>query len=115
MLRPLIDGETRRFIGWIGGTYTMRYHVGYASTRTATCGFEQNRQPKTPKLFEQIGTDWEIFVRWIAKHSPTAKSRRRRKDFRLDSKHSIIADESGVSTRAASAAHLPSSFAFIRG
>jgi len=26
---PLIDGEMSRFMGWIGGTHTMRYHAHY--------------------------------------------------------------------------------------
>ena len=27
VLRPLIDAEMSRFMGWIGGTHTMRYHA----------------------------------------------------------------------------------------
>jgi hypothetical protein len=26
VLRPLVDGEMSRFMGWVGGTHTMRYH-----------------------------------------------------------------------------------------
>ncbi|MBM4089015.1 MAG: hypothetical protein FJ276_06210 [Planctomycetes bacterium] len=29
VLRPLVDGEMSRFMGWVGGTYTMRYHAHY--------------------------------------------------------------------------------------
>ncbi|MGM0487955.1 MAG: transposase [Planctomycetota bacterium] len=29
VLRPLVDGEMSRFMGWIGGTRTMRYHAHY--------------------------------------------------------------------------------------
>ncbi len=29
VLRPLADGEMSRFMGWIGGTHTMRYHAHY--------------------------------------------------------------------------------------
>ncbi len=29
VLRPLVDGEMRRFMGWIAGTHTMRYHARY--------------------------------------------------------------------------------------
>jgi putative transposase len=29
VLRPLIDGEMSRFMGWIGGTHTMRYQAHY--------------------------------------------------------------------------------------
>jgi putative transposase len=29
VLRPRIDGEMSRFMGWIGGTHTMRYHAHY--------------------------------------------------------------------------------------
>jgi len=29
ILRPLVDGEMSRFMGWIGGTHTMRYHAHY--------------------------------------------------------------------------------------
>ena len=27
VLRPLVDGEMSRFMGWVGGTHTMRYHA----------------------------------------------------------------------------------------
>ena len=29
ILRPLVDGEMSRFMQWIGGTHTMRYHAHY--------------------------------------------------------------------------------------
>ena len=29
VLRPLVDGEMGRFMGWVGGTHTMRYHAHY--------------------------------------------------------------------------------------
>jgi putative transposase len=29
VLRPKVDGEMSRFMGWIGGTHTMRYHSHY--------------------------------------------------------------------------------------
>ena len=29
VLRPLVDGVMSRFMGWVGGTHTMRYHAGY--------------------------------------------------------------------------------------
>ncbi|MGM0490183.1 MAG: transposase, partial [Planctomycetota bacterium] len=29
VLRPLVDGEMSRFMGWIGGTHAMRYHAHY--------------------------------------------------------------------------------------
>lgn len=29
VLRPLIDGEMSRFMAWVGGTHTMRYHAHY--------------------------------------------------------------------------------------
>jgi putative transposase len=29
VLRPLVDGEMGRFMKWIGGTHTMRYHAHY--------------------------------------------------------------------------------------
>jgi len=32
VLRPLVDGEMSRFMGWIGGTHTMRYHAHYQSS-----------------------------------------------------------------------------------
>ena len=32
VLRPLIDGEMSRFMGWIGGTHTMRYHAHYQTS-----------------------------------------------------------------------------------
>jgi putative transposase len=29
ILRPLVDGEMSRFMSWVGGTHTMRYHAHY--------------------------------------------------------------------------------------
>ena len=29
VLRPLVDGEMSRFMGWVGGTHTKRYHSHY--------------------------------------------------------------------------------------
>ncbi len=29
LLRPLVDGEMSRFMGWVGGTHTMRYRSQY--------------------------------------------------------------------------------------
>ena len=29
VLRPLVDGEMSRFMGWVGGTHTMRYYAHY--------------------------------------------------------------------------------------
>ena len=29
VLRPMADGEMSRFMGWVGGTHTMRYHAHY--------------------------------------------------------------------------------------
>jgi putative transposase len=29
VLRPMVDGEMSRFMGWVGGTHTMRYHAHY--------------------------------------------------------------------------------------
>lgn len=29
VLRPLVDHEMSRFMGWVGGTHTMRYHAHY--------------------------------------------------------------------------------------
>ncbi len=31
VLRPLVDREMSRFMGWIGGTHTMRYHAHYGT------------------------------------------------------------------------------------
>ncbi len=32
VLRPLLDGEMSRFMRWVGGTHTMRYHAHYGTT-----------------------------------------------------------------------------------
>ncbi|MGI9456253.1 MAG: transposase [Aeoliella sp.] len=32
VLRPLVDGEMSRFMGWVGGTHTMRYHAHYRTS-----------------------------------------------------------------------------------
>ncbi|MFT5042912.1 MAG: putative transposase [Hyphomicrobiaceae bacterium] len=32
VLRPLVDGEMSRFMGWVSGTHTMRYHAHYRTS-----------------------------------------------------------------------------------
>jgi putative transposase len=32
VLRPLTDGEMSRFMGWVGGTHTSRYHAHYQTS-----------------------------------------------------------------------------------
>ena len=32
VVRPLVDGEISRFVGWVGGTCTMRYHAHYRTS-----------------------------------------------------------------------------------
>ena len=32
VLSPLRDGEMSRFMGWVGGTHTMRYHAHYQTS-----------------------------------------------------------------------------------
>ena len=77
VLRPSIDGEKTRLIGWIGGTHSMRYHAHTASTRTATYSISspQNRQSKPPEPFGPIGADGKTYVRCMAKHNLTANER----------------------------------------
>jgi REP element-mobilizing transposase RayT len=36
VLRPLADGEMSRFMGWVGGTNTMRYHGHYHTSGMGT-------------------------------------------------------------------------------
>lgn len=32
VVRPLLDGEMGRFLGWVAGTHTMRYHAHYRTS-----------------------------------------------------------------------------------
>jgi len=44
VLRPLVDGEMSRFMGWIGGTHTMRYQTRY---HTAGMGYVYQQRYKS--------------------------------------------------------------------
>ena len=52
VLRPLVDGEMSRFMGWVGGTHTMRYHAHYH-----TSGMGHDPDSKGSGLFEWR-SDW---------------------------------------------------------
>jgi putative transposase len=43
VLRPLVDGEMSRFMGWVSGTHTMRYHAHY---HTSGMGHVYQRAPE---------------------------------------------------------------------
>ena len=44
VLRPLVDGEMSRFMKWVGGTHTMRYHAHY---KTAGMGHVYQQRYKS--------------------------------------------------------------------
>jgi len=80
VLRPLIDGEMSRFMGWIGGTHTMRYHAHY---HTSGLGHvDQQRYKSFP-----IQDDDHFFVvcRYVERNALLAKLVDRAEDWRWGS------------------------------
>jgi putative transposase len=70
VLRPLVDGEMSRFMGWVGGTHTMRYHAHYHTSSL----WRWLRKPEPePKLL----SPWPLprLPKWVARvNEPLTKN-----------------------------------------
>lgn len=80
VLRPLVDGEMSRFMGWVGGTHTMRYHAHYKTSGTGHV--YQQRYKSFP-----IQDDDHFFVvcRYVERNALRAGLVKRAQDWRWGS------------------------------
>ncbi len=64
VLRPLIDGEMSRFMGWVGGTHTMRYHAHYH-----TSGMGHVYQQRYKSFPIQDGEHFFVVCRYVERNA----------------------------------------------
>lgn len=76
-LKPLVDGEMSRFMAWIGGTHTKRYHAHYQTGGTGHV--YQQRYKSFP-----IQDDEHVFVvcRYVERNALRAELVKRAEDWR---------------------------------
>ena len=90
VLRPLIDGEMSRFMGWIGGTHTMRYHTHYQTRGQGhlyqqryksfpiqdddhfyvVCRYVERNALRAELVKRAEGWRWSSLWRWLQKPAP---------------------------------------------
>ncbi len=80
VLRPLIDGEMSRFMGWIGGTHTMRYHAHYH-----TSGLDHVYQQRYKSFPIQDDDHFWVVCRYVERNALRAKLVARAEDWRWGS------------------------------
>ncbi len=80
VLRPLIDGEMSRFMGWIGGTHTMRYHAHYG-----TSGLGHVYQQRYKSFPIQDDGHFIVVCRYVERNALRAKRVHRAEDWRWGS------------------------------
>ena len=80
VLRPLIDGEMSRFMGWIGGTHTMRYHAHY---HTSGRGHVYQQRYKSFPI--QDDDHFWVVCRYVERNALRAKLVARAEDWRWGS------------------------------
>jgi putative transposase len=80
VLRPLVDGEMSRFMGWIGGTHTMRYHAHY---RTSGLGHVYQQRYKSFPI--QDDEHFLVVCRYVERNALRAKLVKRAEDWRWSS------------------------------
>ncbi|QDV47326.1 Transposase IS200 like protein [Stieleria neptunia] len=91
VLRPSVDGEMSRFMKWIGGTHTMRYHAHYGSGGTGhiyqqrfksfpiqdddhfltVCRYVERNARRAKIVKRAEDWRWGSLWRWLAKPAPT--------------------------------------------
>ncbi len=64
VLRPLADGEMSRFMGWVGGTHTMRYHAHYH-----TSGLGHVYQQRYKSFPVQDGEHFLVICRYVERNA----------------------------------------------
>ena len=80
VLRPLVDGEMSRFMGWVGGTHTMRYHAHYH-----TSGMGHLYQQRYKSFPIQDDDHFFVVCRYVERNALRAGLVRRAEDWRWGS------------------------------
>jgi len=80
VLRPLVGGEMSRFMGWIGGTHTMRYHAHYD-----TSGMGHLYQQRYKSFPIQDDDHFFVVCRYVERNALRAGLVRRAQDWRWGS------------------------------
>jgi putative transposase len=80
VLRPLVDGEMSRFMGWVGGTHTMRYHAHYH-----TSGLGHVYQQRYKSFPIQDDDHFLCVCRYVERNALRAKLVQRAEDWRWGS------------------------------
>jgi putative transposase len=80
VLRPLVDGEMSRFMGWIGGTHTMRYHAHYH-----TSGMGHVYQQRYKSFPVQDDNHFLVVCRYVERNAIRARLVDRAEDWRWGS------------------------------
>ena len=80
VLRPEVDGEMSRFMGWIGGTHTMRYHAHY---RTSGMGHLYQQRYKSFPI--QDDEHFLVVCRYVERNAVRAGLVDRAEDWRWGS------------------------------
>ena len=68
VLRPLLDGELSRFMKWVGGTHTMRYHAHYH-----TGGYGHIYQQRFKSFPIQSDEHFLVVCRYVERNALRAK------------------------------------------
>ena len=80
VLRPLVDGEMSRFMGWVGGTHTMRYHAHHH-----TSGMGHLYQQRYKSFPIQDDDHFFVVCRYVERNALRAGLVRRAEDWRWGS------------------------------
>lgn len=80
VLRPMVDGEMSRFMGWVGGTHTMRYHAHY---RTSGQGHLYQQRYKSFPV--QDDEHFLVVCRYVERNALRAGLVKRAEDWRWGS------------------------------
>lgn len=80
VLRPELDGEMGRFLGWVAGTHTMRYHAHYDSS-----GQGHVYQGRFKSFPIQEDTHFYTVCRYVERNALRAGLVRRAEDWRWGS------------------------------
>ncbi len=93
VLRPLVDGEMSRFMSWIGGTHTMRYHAHYKTSGLGhvyqqryksfpiqddehflcVCRYVERNALRAEMVERAEDWQWGSLWRWLQKPEPAPK------------------------------------------
>ena len=80
VLRPLVDGEMSRFMAWIGGTHTKRYHAHY---QTGEMGHVYQQRYKSFPV--QDDEHFFVVCRYVERNALRANLVKRAEDWRWGS------------------------------